>query len=147
MIVGEQRPFIAALAVVNRDALVEAAKKIGLDGAPEALVAAPPMREVALNHIRRAVAAFSRLRDAAPSVPDARAVDRRRRADDADAEAEAPQHRDRLRRPDRGDVRQGVRAQRVQAHTRIRHGRACPGHDEREWKAPAASSSRAAPIP
>ncbi len=58
MIVGEQRPFIAALAVVNRDALVEAAKKIGLSGAPEALVAAPPMREVALNHIRRAVAHF-----------------------------------------------------------------------------------------
>jgi len=58
MILGEQRPFIAALAVVNRDALIEAAKKIGLDGAPEALVAAPPMRELALNHIRRAVAHF-----------------------------------------------------------------------------------------
>jgi long-chain acyl-CoA synthetase len=58
MIFGEQRPFIAALAVVNRDALIEAAKKIGLDGAPEALVAASPMRELALNHIRRAVAHF-----------------------------------------------------------------------------------------
>jgi long-chain acyl-CoA synthetase len=58
MIIGEQRPFIAALTVVNRDALVEAAKKIGLSGAPEALVAAPPMRELALNHIRRAVAHF-----------------------------------------------------------------------------------------
>jgi long-chain acyl-CoA synthetase len=58
MIIGEQRPFIAALAVVNRDALVEAAHKIGLSGAPEALVAAPPTRELALNHIRRAVAHF-----------------------------------------------------------------------------------------
>ena len=58
MIIGEQRPFIAVLAVVNRDALVDAAKQIGLDGAPEALVAAPPMRELALNHIRRAVAHF-----------------------------------------------------------------------------------------
>jgi long-chain acyl-CoA synthetase len=38
--------------------LIEAAKKIGLDGAPEALVAAPPIRELALNHIRRAVAHF-----------------------------------------------------------------------------------------
>jgi len=58
MVIGEQRPFLAALAVVNRDALVEAAKKIGLDGAPEALVAAPPIREVALNRIKRAVAHF-----------------------------------------------------------------------------------------
>ena len=58
MIVGEQRPFIAALAVVNRDALLEAAKTIGLSGAPEALAAAPPLRELALNHIRRAVAHF-----------------------------------------------------------------------------------------
>jgi long-chain acyl-CoA synthetase len=58
MIVGELRPFIAALAVVNRDALLEAAKTIGLSGAPEALAAAPPLRELALNHIRRAVAHF-----------------------------------------------------------------------------------------
>ena len=58
MVLGEQRPFIAALAVVNREALVAAAKSIGLSGAPEALVAAPPMREVALNRIRRAVAHF-----------------------------------------------------------------------------------------
>jgi long-chain acyl-CoA synthetase len=58
MVLGEQRPFIAALAVVNRDALIAAAKTIGLSGAPEALAAAPPMRELALNHMRRAVAHF-----------------------------------------------------------------------------------------
>jgi long-chain acyl-CoA synthetase len=58
MVIGEQRPFIAALAVVNRDRLVEAAKTIGLSGAPEALVAAPPIRELAVNRIRRAVAHF-----------------------------------------------------------------------------------------
>jgi len=58
MVLGEQRPFLAALAVVNRDALIAAAKAVGLSGEPEALAAAPPMRELALNRIARALAHF-----------------------------------------------------------------------------------------
>jgi long-chain acyl-CoA synthetase len=58
--VGEQRPFIAALAVVNREALIEAAKGIGLAGAPEDLVLAAPVRALALARIRQAVAQFPR---------------------------------------------------------------------------------------
>jgi long-chain acyl-CoA synthetase len=58
--IGEQRPFIAALAVVNREALTEAAKGIGLAGAPEELVRAAPVRALALARIRQAVAQFPR---------------------------------------------------------------------------------------
>jgi long-chain acyl-CoA synthetase len=58
--IGERRPFIAALAVVNREALIEAAKDAGLTGAPEDLVLAAPMRALALARIRQAVAQFPR---------------------------------------------------------------------------------------
>ncbi len=56
--IGEQRPFIAALAVVNREALIEAAKGAGLAGAPEELLLAAPMRALALARVRHAVAQF-----------------------------------------------------------------------------------------
>ena len=108
MVLGEQRPFIAALAVVNRDRagrsgeVDRARRRAGSAGRRAAAARAraqphPPRRR-----------AFPRLCDAAPSLADPRAVDRRRRADDADAEAEAPQHGNRLRRADRRDVREAV---------------------------------------
>ena len=58
MAIGEQRPFIAALVVLNRETLIAAARGIGVTGAPEELVAAQALRALALVRIHRAVADF-----------------------------------------------------------------------------------------
>jgi long-chain acyl-CoA synthetase len=58
MVIGEQRPFVAALAVLNRGALVEAAKGIGLIGAPEDIIGSDAARALVLARIKRAVADF-----------------------------------------------------------------------------------------
>jgi len=58
MVIGEQRPFVAALAVLNRGVLVEAAKAIGLTGAPEDIVGSDRVRALALARIKHAVAHF-----------------------------------------------------------------------------------------
>jgi long-chain acyl-CoA synthetase len=58
MVIGEQRPFVAALAVLNRGVLVEAAKAIGLTGAPEDIIGSDRVRALALARIKHAVAQF-----------------------------------------------------------------------------------------
>lgn len=58
LVIGEQRPFLAALAVLNRAALMEEAKALGLAGSPEDLVASDRIRALALARIKRAVAHF-----------------------------------------------------------------------------------------
>ncbi len=58
LVIGEQRPFLAALAVLDRAALAQEAKALGLAGAPEDLVASEPIRALALARIKRAVAHF-----------------------------------------------------------------------------------------
>ena len=74
----------------------------------------------ALNRIRASRRAFPGLCDAAPGLPDCSTPDRCRRPDDADAEAQASGHRTRLRRGDRGDVRERVNAGAVGAQARRR---------------------------
>lgn len=58
MVIGEQRPFIAVVAVLNRTVLVEEAKTLGLTGTPETIVASEPVRALALARIKQAVAHF-----------------------------------------------------------------------------------------
>jgi long-chain acyl-CoA synthetase len=58
LVIGEQRPFLAALAVLDRAALAQEAKALGLAGAPEDIVNSEPIRALALTRIRRAVAHF-----------------------------------------------------------------------------------------
>ncbi len=58
MVIGEQRPFIAALAVLNRTAVEAAAKDLGLTGDMSAILASDRLRNYALDRIRRAVAHF-----------------------------------------------------------------------------------------
>jgi long-chain acyl-CoA synthetase len=58
MVIGEQRPFIAALAVLNRAALAEEAKALGLAGTPEEFLASERVRALALARIKQAVAHF-----------------------------------------------------------------------------------------
>ena len=56
MVIGEQRPFIAALAVLNRAAVEAAAKELGLSGQISDLLASERLQALALDHIKRAVA-------------------------------------------------------------------------------------------
>jgi long-chain acyl-CoA synthetase len=58
MALGERRPFISVVAVLNRTVLAEEAKRLGLDGAPEAVVGSEPVRALALARIKHAVAHF-----------------------------------------------------------------------------------------
>lgn len=58
MALGEQRPFISVVAVLNRAVLVEEAKRLGLEGEPEALVGSDAVRALALARIKKAVAQF-----------------------------------------------------------------------------------------
>jgi long-chain acyl-CoA synthetase len=58
LVVGEQRPFIAALAVVSRARLEEEAKALGLAGPPEQVLTSEAVRALALARIKRAVAHF-----------------------------------------------------------------------------------------
>ncbi len=58
MVIGEQRPFIAAIAVLNRSRLEAEAKALGLAGAPEDALASERIRTLALARIGSAVAHF-----------------------------------------------------------------------------------------
>ncbi len=58
LVIGEQRPFIAALAVLCRPVAEAEARALGLAGAPEDVVASERMRALALARIKRAVAHF-----------------------------------------------------------------------------------------
>jgi long-chain acyl-CoA synthetase len=58
MVIGERRPFVAALAVLNRGVLAEAAKALGLTGAPEDIVGSDRVRALVLARIKHAVAHF-----------------------------------------------------------------------------------------
>jgi long-chain acyl-CoA synthetase len=58
MALGEQRPFIAALAVLSRSKLEAEAKALGLVGAAEEVLASERIRALALARIKRAVAHF-----------------------------------------------------------------------------------------
>ncbi len=56
MVVGERRPFVAAIAVLNRSMAEDAAKELGIGGNLEDALASDQMRSVALERIRKAVA-------------------------------------------------------------------------------------------
>jgi long-chain acyl-CoA synthetase len=56
MVVGEQRPFVAAVAVLNRSAVEAAAKKLGVAGEMRDILASDRLRTLALEQIKRAVA-------------------------------------------------------------------------------------------
>ena len=58
MVIGEQRPFIAALAVLNRSAAEQAAKELGIAGELGEAMQSEPLRALALAKIGRAVAQF-----------------------------------------------------------------------------------------
>jgi len=58
MVIGERRPFIAALAVLSRARLAAEAGALGLAGAPEDIVGSERVRALALARISRAVAHF-----------------------------------------------------------------------------------------
>ncbi len=58
MVVGERRPFIAAIAVLNRPRLEDEARALGLAGAPEDIVALDRIRALALARMKQAVAHF-----------------------------------------------------------------------------------------
>lgn len=56
MVLGEQRPFIVALAVLNRAAVEAAARTLGVSGEMTDILASDQMRGFALGRIKRAVA-------------------------------------------------------------------------------------------
>ncbi len=58
MVIGEQRPFIAALAVVNKALLAETLAKLRIDVPIERALALEPVREHALKKIEAAVSNF-----------------------------------------------------------------------------------------
>jgi len=58
MVIGEQRPFIAALAVLNRSAVEQAAKDLGIAGELDEALQSEQFRALALAKIGRAVAQF-----------------------------------------------------------------------------------------
>jgi long-chain acyl-CoA synthetase len=58
LVIGERRPFLAALAVLNRAVPAEEAKALGRAGAPEDIIASDRVRALALARIKRAVAHF-----------------------------------------------------------------------------------------
>lgn len=58
MAIGEQRPFLSVIAVLNRAVLIEEAKRLELSGAPEQLVDSERLRALALARVKRAVAHF-----------------------------------------------------------------------------------------
>ena len=58
MVIGEQRPFIAAVAVLNRSRLEAEARALGLAGAPEDVLASDRVRALALARIKSALAHF-----------------------------------------------------------------------------------------
>jgi long-chain acyl-CoA synthetase len=58
MVLGEQRPFIAAIAVLDRSMLEDEGRKLGLPGALNDILASDRLRALALARIKRAVAHF-----------------------------------------------------------------------------------------
>jgi len=56
MVVGEQRPFIAAIAVLNRSMVEDKARELGIGGKIEGVLASDQMRAMALERVRKAVA-------------------------------------------------------------------------------------------
>ena len=56
MVVGEQRPFVAAIAVLNRSMVEDKARELGIGGKIEDVLASDQMRALALERIRKAVA-------------------------------------------------------------------------------------------
>jgi long-chain acyl-CoA synthetase len=56
MVVGEQRPFIAAIAVLNRTMVEEKARELGIGGEIGEVLASDQMRALALERVRKAVA-------------------------------------------------------------------------------------------
>jgi long-chain acyl-CoA synthetase len=58
MVIGEQRPFVGAIAVLNRARAEEEAGKLGLQGDLGAAVRAEPFHHFALTRIKAAVAHF-----------------------------------------------------------------------------------------
>ena len=56
MVVGEQRPFIAAIAVLNRSMVEDKARELGIGGKIEGVLASDQMRALALERVRKAVA-------------------------------------------------------------------------------------------
>jgi len=58
MVIGEARPFIAAIAVLSRARAQEEATRLGISGALEGALEAEPLRSLALRRIKEAVAHF-----------------------------------------------------------------------------------------
>jgi long-chain acyl-CoA synthetase len=58
MVIGEQRPFIAALAVLNRSGVEEAARDLGIEGELSEVLHSDQLRAHALAKIGRAVTQF-----------------------------------------------------------------------------------------
>ncbi len=59
-VVGEQRPFIATVAVVQADEWIKLAKSLGLDAQDESSLNAPEAVAAALKRIERSTASFAR---------------------------------------------------------------------------------------
>jgi long-chain acyl-CoA synthetase len=58
MVLGERHPFIAAIAVLNRSMLEDAARKLGFPGALNDILVSDRIRALALARTKRAVAHF-----------------------------------------------------------------------------------------
>ncbi|MGP0060576.1 MAG: AMP-dependent synthetase/ligase [Beijerinckiaceae bacterium] len=58
MVLGEQRPFIAAIAVLNRSMLEDESRRLGLSGTLNDILSSDRLRALALARIKRAVAHF-----------------------------------------------------------------------------------------
>jgi long-chain acyl-CoA synthetase len=58
MVIGEARPFIAAIAVLSRASAREEASRLGLSGDLDGALTSEPLRRLALERIKRAVAHF-----------------------------------------------------------------------------------------
>jgi long-chain acyl-CoA synthetase len=56
MVVGERRPFVAAIAVLNRSVVEDKARELGIGGTIEDALASDQMQALALERIRKAVA-------------------------------------------------------------------------------------------
>ena len=58
MVVGDDKPYIAALAVVNPDAFKALCDELGLDPEDDASLDAKPVRQAALKRIKLATSGF-----------------------------------------------------------------------------------------
>ena len=104
LVVGEGRPYLSAILVLNPDGWLGLARHYGLDDYAEASLENEKLRNHFVNVIRQQPERFPRLCEGAARDTGARTLDGGQRPADADAQGETRTGAGEIRRPHRGPV-------------------------------------------